>query len=129
MREKDREKERDRTRLILNSFLMVNKQYIFEQCTIVSFSLLSVRVCVCVHVCVRAHVCVYVCVLVCMCVGEREDCMCVYLFLCLCVSVLHVSLTNAIALKSNLTISKRQLTYIDLIAKTNNLFKNKTAEI
>ena len=44
----------------------------------------------------------------------------IFVFLCLCVSVLHVSLTNAIALKSNLTISESQLTYIDLIAKTNN---------
>ena len=62
MREKDREKERDRACLILNSFLMVNKQYIFEQCTIVSFSLLSVRVRVCVCACVCVCVCVYVCV-------------------------------------------------------------------
>ena len=62
--------------------------------------------------------------------GERGLYVCILVFLCLCVSVLHVSLTNAIAfLKSNFTISESQLTYIDLIAKTNNLFKNKTAEI
>ena len=102
---------------------MVKKQYIFEQCTIVSFILLSVRVCAC------AYVCICVCASVYVCGGERELYVHIFVFLCLCVSILHVSLTNAIALKSNLTISESQLTYTDLIAKTNNLFKNKTAEI
>ena len=81
--------------------------------------------CVRACVCARACVCICVCASVYVCGGERGLYVRIFVFLCLCVSVLHVSLTNAIALKSNLS----QLTYIDLIAKTNNLFKNKTAEI
>ena len=91
----------------------------------------------CVHACVRACVraCARACLCICVCAsvyvygGERGLYVCIFVFLCLCVSVLHVSLTNAVALKSDLTISESQLTYTDLIAKTNNLFKNKTAEI
>ena len=83
--------------------------------------------CVCARA--RACVCIGVCASVYVCGGERGLYVRIFVFLCLCVSILHVSLTNAIALKSNLTISESQLTYIDLITKTNNLFKNKTVDI